>query len=1291
MNSRSRSTRLSAAIAAALICAGSGAVASAQNRDLTWDSDAEGGVLGQDGGGNWDTSTLNWVYNDGVNPPSNVAWFNGTLENPNPDSATFGNLTNAFVAASPANNIELASHLTVQNLTFGTAANGATYNISDFNGGSLTINGNVTKAAAGGQIQLLLVNNPLTLSAGNHVFALRDSADDVPEMSVNGVIAGAGGVTLDNGAYESWGTLVFNDENTYAGATSVSKGRLVITTSGGLGAATAGTTISGTGRLSIGGAGTTVAGDLTIAEPITITRNTYEAADNSETGNAALIFNNNGTARTHTLTGQLTIDTTDARIRVSTNTLNILGNIVEGPSITPGTGVLTLGGDFAGFVNLTGDNTGIGGGGIRLIGGVQLNVTNENNLGGPTAPLKFEGSATLHPVGGFITSFGSHPINNTTFSGGIDVDENQSFTVDQPLGNAIGDAANPVGNIGKRGKGTLNLNSPINLRGGSTFWDRGIVNVNSTVELASLHLRSPVVNIPTGGSVTAYSDTSTFGESNRGTDGGPDKAELNINGGTFTQAATGDFFLSNDGSDLLAPVPVQGTEGTINLVSGSLVTNGKLHVARNIGAKGTINQSGGTFQLNRTGDFTLVLGSRRGLGTYNLSAGTMTSAGEFFVGQGLGAGNTTEFGTGVFTMTGGTVNQNNWFVVGREGGKGTVDISGGVFNKAGGGNMPIGESQQDNSMTIRGNAQFIATTGEFWVGNGNNNKSTVNVQDTAVLTVPNWFVVGRDGALGTLNITGGTVTRTATNTGNHNYVGQGSQQNSVLNLGGNASLTINGGQFWLGNGGSSKGTMNISGNAVFSETTGTANNNANQNWIAVGRNGTAQGVLNLSENGTLNSSATYNLSTNTGTSFVIGSGATATGTFTQTGGTVNAQSMAVGETGTGTYAISAGSSNILTNLAVGQAGGGNGTFNISGTANVVTGPIEIGHLGTSQGVINLDGGTLTAASVNGGASTGENRVFNFNGGTLKAGADTATFMGSLTAANVKAGGAVIDSNAHNVAITQALLAGAPSGGLTKQGAGTLTLGGVNTYTGGTNVNAGTLVLANGDAAAGGAVTIADGALAQAQASLPKAVTVNTLATNTSGKFDLTDNSMVVKGMSVAAVQAEIVKAFNAGQWNGTGGLTSSTAAVASPAVTAIGFASNGILNRTEFKGVTPLTATDILVKYTYYGDSDLSGQTTLDDYTLFLNGYQTAGTTWVQGDYDYNGLVTLDDFTLFLAGYQQQGAPLSALEALINSTPMSSAERSAMLAAVQAVPEPAGLALLGVAGAGALVRRRRRQ
>jgi autotransporter-associated beta strand protein len=345
-------------------------------------------------------------------------------------------------------------------------------------------------------------------------------------------------------------------------------------------------------------------------------------------------------------------------------------------------------------------------------------------------------------------------------------------------------------------------------------------------------------------------------------------------------------------------------------------------------------------------------------------------------------------------------------------------------------------------------------------------------------------------------------------------------------------------------------------------------------------------------------------------------------------------------------------------------------------------------------------GTLSAAPT-------ANDIVNFAAGTGATGTYTVNVTGSQSAgvANFTQGDVTLDGGSLAVgkfhvaagasgAVTSVVSGfgvGSGAGSVTKTGPGTLTLSGANTHTGGTFVYEGTLVAANADALAGGFLSASTGTTARLQAGLPKAATVTKLDVVGTGVVDLTDNSMVIKNMTVAQVQAMIKKSFNAGQWNATGGLTSSTAAAASPAVTAIGFASNGILNKSDFKGVGGLDADDVLVKYTYYGDSDLNGATTLDDYTLFLNGYQTAGTTWVQGDYDYNGLVTLDDFTLFLAGYQQQGAPLSELESLINGTPMNSADRSAMLAAVQAVPEPAGLALLGAAGAGLLGRRRRRR
>jgi hypothetical protein len=183
--------------------------------------------------------------------------------------------------------------------------------------------------------------------------------------------------------------------------------------------------------------------------------------------------------------------------------------------------------------------------------------------------------------------------------------------------------------------------------------------------------------------------------------------------------------------------------------------------------------------------------------------------------------------------------------------------------------------------------------------------------------------------------------------------------------------------------------------------------------------------------------------------------------------------------------------------------------------------------------------------------------------------------------------------------------------------------------GGAAVNVATLSLASGATA-----TVANHGVNPV-----RALALNAAPTIGAGsKLDLANNVLVIRNGSVAGLQSQVATGFNGGAWNGVGGINSSAAAAST--TTGIGVASNATLNQTSFAGVTGLTSSAVLLKYTYYGDSDLNGATTLDDFTLFLNGYQTAGTTWLQGDYDYNGLVTLDDFTLFLAGYQQQGTPL---------------------------------------------------
>lgn len=212
---------------------------------------------------------------------------------------------------------------------------------------------------------------------------------------------------------------------------------------------------------------------------------------------------------------------------------------------------------------------------------------------------------------------------------------------------------------------------------------------------------------------------------------------------------------------------------------------------------------------------------------------------------------------------------------------------------------------------------------------------------------------------------------------------------------------------------------------------------------------------------------------------------------TQNGGSVNVTgTITVGDEGSATYAFNAGA---LTAGRLLVSDGNPGTFTQSGGTVTVT-SLLLGSSTVATGIYALNGGTLTAngaanlVSSKGRAGSG---VLLFNGGTLRAGASTANFLlsqagtgttpGSATF-TVQAGGARIDTNGFNDGATAALVhdatAGAPAtdGGLTKLGAGTLTLGGANTYTGGTLLNAGTVQFAKVNAMpATGTVAVASGA------------------------------------------------------------------------------------------------------------------------------------------------------------------------------------------------------------------------
>ncbi len=178
----------------------------------------------------------------------------------------------------------------------------------------------------------------------------------------------------------------------------------------------------------------------------------------------------------------------------------------------------------------------------------------------------------------------------------------------------------------------------------------------------------------------------------------------------------------------------------------------------------------------------------------------------------------------------------------------------------------------------------------------------------------------------------------------------------------------------------------------------------------------------------------------------------------------------------GTLQVNAGTSLQFTSLDVGTGNSVGAGLTVNGGSVTSTGQARFGQgSGSASGTLTLNSGILTVPALTKGSLTFN---VNFNGGALKAGGNSTTFLASATNARVRAGGAFIDDGGFAITIAQALTedAASPGGGLTKSGNGTLTLNGTNTYLGPTLINAGTLALgASGSLAASQNITIASGA------------------------------------------------------------------------------------------------------------------------------------------------------------------------------------------------------------------------
>ena len=601
----------------------------------------------------------------------------------------------------------------------------------------------------------------------------------------------------------------------------------------------------------------------------------------------------------------------------------------------------------------------------------------------------------------------------------------------------------------------------------------------------------------------------------------PDNAVVNS---TPANVATITANLSQTPRDIIVGIN-GGNTGRLFHVSGTATTgNGNWLAIGVIGGTGTYNltnatPTGGNISGFGQGSGTvttsdrIIVGEQGGTGTLNINTtGGASSSGDIHVGFGAGS-------SGTANIASGTLTTNAQMSVGEAGGTGILNI---------------------NTATA---TNGVSSTSDFRVGIGAGSNGTVNLA-SGTLNAGNsgWALIGTAGGTATFNVTGGTV-----HIARETLVG--SDANTV------ASLNIRGGTYSTGETGNltayigragGTGNLNVADTTITGGTAtgmGTGSGSFSENGeLVIGVDSGSLGTARINTTGTVTSTGNIRIGENFG-------GGSGTGRWYMDNGTVNAggQTWIGNNGGNGTMIMSGGTFNAPDWISVGR-NGGTGVLTINGTAVVqktnTNGSLEITNAGstTASGTVNLDGGTLLVNQITGAGGVGSTSILNFNGGTLKPTIDNADFINGNVVAFVKAGGAVIDTNGKIITINQSLTGDAANRLLTKNGTGTLTLGGSGDNASlGATVNVGTFILGKTSSgsvhALGGATTVAGGTM-QLGGTGNDQIWTGVTVTVDSGTFDLNGrnegfNALSGSGGTVTNTNATTSR-VTVGESNGSG-------------------------------------------------------------------------------------------------------------------------------------------------------------
>jgi autotransporter-associated beta strand protein len=597
-----------------------------------------------------------------------------------------------------------------------------------------------------------------------------------------------------------------------------------------------------------------------------------------------------------------------------------------------------------------------------------------------------------------------------------------------------------AGTLVKNGAGSVTISTANTYSGGTTL-NAGTLNVNnaSAIGTGSLTIAAGTTIDNTSGSAITLSTNNaqfwngdfTFGGSN----------DLNLGTGAVTLASS--LHLTTNGTAALTVGGVIGGPtgaGLIKEGTGTLVLNG----ANTFDGGVTIN--GGTVRIGNAS----ALGTSTNPLTFGASSnGKLQVNGNALVLSGINGDNTTTIENS--NATNGSLSVGSGFFDGilQNGSAGTLALTktgAGVLTLTGANTYSGGTTLNGGTLSVSGNSAL--GTGAVSMAGG----TTISTSADATLS----NAITLNGGISTFTATGGAMMLSGNVTGSANAWML--NPTNKITLAGTNSLTSSG-AFNIG-----AGSVDITGSTTIDG--GAA---ANFGFATIGNNAAA--TVTISNGGSLTINGTTNV---TKPNTIVGQQLTQTSTI-NVGATDKSSS--------GTLVIGGNTGFVLGN----NSATATGVLTISsGTATITAGSATLQDMqnfiamgrDNATGIINLDGGTLATGrqfvrdGSAGGTEGAGTATFNFNGGVLQAQADQTQGNGwfetattgnfQVVTTNVAEGGAKIDTNGFNVNINTALVhagSNAIDGGLIKNGAGVLSLGGTNTFTGNVAVNAGTLSLA----------------------------------------------------------------------------------------------------------------------------------------------------------------------------------------------------------------------------------------